>query len=302
MSLDRLLSHLEVKVEPFSLCILSGGWRLRLPEPGGPLLHFVLQGEGWIEGARGDRHRLSPYCLAVVPVGTAHHLESGKSVQQEMAFDAREAGPPVYRIVAGSADQPDLMLACGMVTARYGKTFGLFEHLRHILTVELAEVPQVREAFAGILAEQAQPAEGGQALTGALMTVSLVQLFRRLLRDKAGALDWLAALEDPRLGRAFDLMLGDPARPHTLESLAEAAGMSRSTFAERFGEVFERTPMALLHAIRMEHAAKLLAGSTLAMEAVARRSGFASRSHFSRAFKEHHGVSPAGVRGRTAGT
>jgi len=106
----------------------------------------------------------------------------------------------------------------------------------------------------------------------------------------AKALDWLATLEDPRLGRVFDLMLGDPARPHTLESLAEAAGMSRSAFAERLGEVFGRTPMTLLHAIRMEQATKLLAGSTLAMEAVARRAGFASRSHFSRASKEHHGM------------
>lgn len=292
MSLDRLLSQLEVKVQPFSLCILSGGWRLKLPKPAEPLLHFVLEGTGRIVGAKGDRHVLAPYHLAVVPFGTAHHLESGATVRREFEFDARQAGPPVYRIVAGSADQPDLTLACGMITVRYGRSLGLFDHLRSIVSVDLADVPQVREAFATILAEQARPAEGGLTLTGALMSATLVYLFRRLVRENAGMLPWLLALEDSRLGRAIDLMLGDPAYPHNVESLAAAAGMSRSAFAEQFSRAFDRTPMAMLHGIRMENAARLLHESHHSMDEVARRTGFSSRSHFSQAFKKHHGVSP----------
>ncbi|MBI5771188.1 MAG: helix-turn-helix transcriptional regulator [Verrucomicrobia bacterium] len=302
MSLDRLLSQLEVKVQPFSLCILSGGWRLRLPKPAEPVLHFVLQGTGRIEGIRGDKHTLAPYHLAVVPLGTAHHLESGAAVRREFEFDARQAGPPIYRIVAGSPDKPDLMLACGMITVRYGRTLGLFDHLRSIVSVNLADVPQVREAFATILAEQSRPAEGGQALTAAMMSAALVYLFRRLAEKHSGTLPWLLALEDSRLGRAIDLMLGDPAYSHSLESLADAAGMSRSAFAERFGESFGRTPMAMLHGIRMDIAAKLLHEGGHSMDAVAEQVGFSSRSHFSQAFKKHHGVSPTRHRnGQTGG-
>lgn len=69
--------------------------------------------------------------------------------------------------------------------------------------------------------------------------------------------------------------------------------MSRSAFAERFGEAFGRTPMAMLHGIRMENAVKLLHESDLSMDDVAKRAGFSSRSHFSQAFKKHHGVPPA---------
>ena len=293
MSLDRLLSHVEVTVQPFSLCILSGGWRLRLPEPSGPLLHFVLQGRGRLLGTGRDRHRLAPFTLAIVPNGTAHALESGASVKEEFTFDPSDAGPPVYRIVAGSADDPGLTLACGMVSVRYGRSLGLFDHLRHIVAVDLSDVPLVREAFATLLDEQSNPSEGGEALTAGLMTASLVYFLRRLSKRSAGTLPWLMALEDPRLGRAIDLMLSDPGAPHTVELLADAAGMSRSAFAERFQAVFARTPMAMLHGIRMESASKMLRDGTLTLDQVARRTGFSSRSHFSQAFKAHHGVSPA---------
>jgi hypothetical protein len=44
--LDNLLGNLTVEVEPFALCPLRVGWRLRLPAPPKPLLRFVLQGRG----------------------------------------------------------------------------------------------------------------------------------------------------------------------------------------------------------------------------------------------------------------
>ncbi len=299
MYLDRLLSHVEVSVEPFSLCILSGGWRLRLPEPAGPLLHFVLAGRGRLSGPGRDRHQLAPFMLAIVPGGMAHSLESGTSVKREFTFDASTAGPPVQKIVAGSADDPGLTLACGMVNVRYGRSIGLFDHLRHIIAVDLSKEPLVRAAFTTILEEQSRPAEGGGALTAGLMTASLVYFLRHLPAGNTGTLPWLLALEDVSLGRAIDSMLDDPAAPHTVELLADAAGISRSAFAKRFHAAFSRTPMAMLHGIRMEHAAKLLRDGTLTLDQIARRSGFSSRSHFSHAFKAHHGSSPRNLRNET---
>ena len=58
MILDKLLSNLSVEVEPFALCHIERGWRLRLPEPPVPLLHFVLKGEGAVSGS-ADRPQVS---------------------------------------------------------------------------------------------------------------------------------------------------------------------------------------------------------------------------------------------------
>lgn len=56
---------------------------------------------------------------------------------------------------------------------------------------------------------------------------------------------------------------------------------------------FGLPPMNLLHRIRMQRAALLLRQrDELSVDAVAQRVGFSSRSHFSRAFKKHYGVSP----------
>jgi AraC-like DNA-binding protein len=69
--------------------------------------------------------------------------------------------------------------------------------------------------------------------------------------------------------------------------------MSRSAFSSHFHDAFSRSPMALVNHVRLEKAAKMLSAGQSSIEQIANRVGFSSRSHFSRAFKKHTGVSPA---------
>lgn len=57
--------------------------------------------------------------------------------------------------------------------------------------------------------------------------------------------------------------------------------------------------MSFVHHIRMQRAVELLEIEGLSVDQVSNRVGFASRSHFSRAFKKHTGVAPVLFR-RTA--
>lgn len=291
MRFDKLLSHLNIDVEPFALCLLSEGWRLRLPGPPKVLLHFVLKGSGAVLGPENDKHPLVPGSLSVVPIGAVHALESSGTVQKERRIDAPPKGEAICRLIAGSPQDASLIVACGLVMVRYGETLGLFDRLQELLAVDLSETPEVSTAFQGILTEQSRPDTGSAALTASLMTQCLIHLFRRLARH--GPLPWLMALQDEQLGKAIDRILENPGADHTVESLADVAGMSRSTFAERFSDAFERPPMSLVHQVRMQRAAHLLQQREMSVEEVADRVGFSSRSHFSQAFKEHHGESPA---------
>lgn len=296
MLLDKLLPNLAVHVDAFALCMLSAGWRLSLPANPGVMLHFVLKGSGVLRGPHGEALQLAPYWLAVVPSGAAHSLESGRRVQNERRIEGPPAGAPVYQLVAGQAQKADWVVACGLVTVRYGQSMGLFDHLREIIAVDLSHGPQVKAVFKGILTEQSHPGPGSTAMTAALMSQCLVHLFRRLAKEEGETLPWLTALEDPRLARVIDKMLEFPGDDHTVESLSELASMSRSAFAEKFTVAFGRSPMSLVHHVRMQRAAELLHQSTLSIDEVADRVGFASRSHFSRAFKKHCGSSPAEFR------
>jgi len=125
------------------------------------------------------------------------------------------------------------------------------------------------------------------------MTQLLVYMFRTLGEQSEVSLTWLHALNDPRLAHAIDHILDDPGALHSVESLADVACMSRSAFSKHFHDAFSRSPMALVNHVRLERPAKMLNTGQASIEQIANRVGFSSRSHFSRAFKKHTGISPA---------
>lgn len=106
---------------------------------------------------------------------------------------------------------------------------------------------------------------------------------------------WLKGLGDKRLASALSRMHAEPRRSWSLEDLAQAAGMSRTSFAVRFREVMGMPPLTYLTQWRMHVAERqLLAGVTVAEAADA--IGYTSESAFSHAFKRSMGVAPGRYR------
>jgi AraC family transcriptional activator of mtrCDE len=130
----------------------------------------------------------------------------------------------------------------------------------------------------------------------ALMNQCLILVLRRVSEESDGGLPWLSALEDPRLERVMETILKHPERRHTVESLADVSNMSRSTFARHFEQCFGRSPMDYVRDVRLRRAARLLHLGDLSVDGVAAKVGFASRSHFSRAFQLQFGCPPAQFR------
>ena len=291
MQLDKLLSNLHIQVEPFALCLICDGWRLHLPGPSQVMMHFVLKGGGSIIGPDDDVQPITACGLIVVPPGLPHILAPEGPLHYEKRITKPPADRPICQLVAGPCQDPNFIVACGVVQVTYGQSLDLFKHLKSILVADMAGNERVPAAIQGILAEQSHPGPGSTTLTASLMNECLVHLFRHL--TKKGPLPWLSALEDERLGRSLDRIFSDLGGNHTVESLAETAGMSRSAFSENFTAAFGQPPMTFLHQIRMQRAANLLQEASYSVEEVATQIGFASRSHFSHAFKEHHGMSPA---------
>jgi len=292
MLIDKLLTNLAIHVEPFAICQLDSGWRLGLPGPQGVMVHFVLKGDGFIRASKSQAHPLGPNSFVIVPTGVPHTLEAAGAIHHELRIKEPPAEKPIHKISAGRSGAPTIVVACGVLFARFGESLGLFDHLRDIIAVNMSDTKQVATAFRGILAEQSKPDLGSDVLTAALMSQCLVYLFRHLCADSQRRFPWLSALKDPRLGRAIDRILENPAANHTVDSLADVAGMSRSAFAQHFAVSLGCTPMTMVHAIRMQRAADLLREGSLSIDKISHDVGYASRSHFSRAFKKHIGVPP----------
>jgi AraC-like DNA-binding protein len=81
--------------------------------------------------------------------------------------------------------------------------------------------------------------------------------------------------------------------PWTVESLAEAAGLSRSAFAARFKELLGQTPLEYVTEWRMQKAIQLLERRDKKLPEVARLVGYESDAAFSKAFKRVVGANPS---------
>jgi AraC-like DNA-binding protein len=297
MLLEKLFDNLDLRIDAFATCGVSSGWRLRVPGLDWVTLHFVMHGEGVLRCPKGNSHLMPCYSLAIVPTRLEHDLECGQEVLHGAKIGEGEPPTtPVPHYTAGSNGNAELIVACGRFQATYGEGLDLFGRLRDVLVIDFSDESKMHRLMELVLEEQRSAGPGSKAMMSALLSQCLVLMFRRLAKTPGGGLAWLHALEDPRLSRVIDAVLDAPEQPHTLERLADLAGMSRSVFAKRFHEGFGRTPMDYVREVRLRTGARLLGQGELSVDAVAARVGFASRSHFSTSFSEHFGCSPTTFR------
>ncbi len=86
------------------------------------------------------------------------------------------------------------------------------------------------------------------------------------------------------------------AHPLSVTELAAQAGMSRGGFMRWFKQHLAASPAHYTLGRRIDHACRLLKFSSLTVEEISERLGFANRSHFSRVFQRRMGSGPASFR------
>ena len=145
--------------------------------------------------------------------------------------------------------------------------------------------------------------ESGHCLAGASIVthhvaqIMLVQSVRMVAATPGHApMGWLAAIADPRIGVALGLMHERLEERWTLNVLAWAAGMSRSTFSLRFKQLTGSAPLDYLLQLRMRKACRALRASQANVSSIAFDIGYRSESAFSSAFKRVVGEPPSKYR------
>jgi transcriptional regulator GlxA family with amidase domain len=206
------------------------------------------------------------------------------------------------RLARGEAD-PEIVVICGYFRASYGTSIDLFATLRSPIVEQFEAFDHLAHNLQVVLAELGARELGMRAMTAAVLKQVFVTLLRRSLLSTQTWTERFSMLSDPQIARAFAMMVEMPGAAHSIQSLAQAACLSRSAFMERFRRALEQPPMAILRQLRMRHAASLLAANTLSTEQVARTVGYNSRSSFARAYRKAYGSEPEeprAVEGRQA--
>ena len=301
MNFEHIFDQLEISTDPFALCELHGQCNLNVGQDSNVSLHYILNGEGELTIQDNAPIELKPGSLVLIPALKSHALRSFGSANNAHL----QCAPPELKLqhflkVDQTNDGIGQVIAlCAHLQIGLRGAIDVIEFIREPIVEHIESDSPIYPTISQIVHELSQPSAGSRAMIRALLTQCVIEMLRRRLTNENSELRWMAALRDPTVWTALRAMLDEPGAPHTVDSLAELAGMSRSAFAARFSSAYGNGPIVLLRELRLRRAATLLKNSDLPVKRIAQMVGFNSRTAFSRVFEQYIGNSPSEYRNRT---
>lgn len=147
--------------------------------------------------------------------------------------------------------------------------------------------------FANLLAAECQNPRAFHELYGDSLTTAL---FIDFLRAAPRGGRKRSALATWQLRRAIDHIEANCLRAIRLEELAELVGLSPSYFSHAFKAATGIPPHQWQTDARLKRAQQLLTDTGMSLTEVATATGFYDQAHFTRAFRQHMGATPAAWR------
>ncbi|MEX3941156.1 AraC family transcriptional regulator [Paraburkholderia sp. BR10937] len=291
--LSEVLSLLKLRSHVSGGFDASGAWGVRFGPYEGIKFHAVLVGQCWllVDGEPEPVKITEGECFLLAR-GTPFRISSDMAVEA-VSFSTHL--PPVRdgRIVTHNGGGEFLSIG-GYFTLADGQADLLLNMLPPVIHVrEEPGLSTLRWCIERMRQELCEPQPGGEIVAQQLATLVLVQALRlQLSRGRRDGVGWLFALADKRMRTVINAMHETPGVKWTVQTLAEQAAMSRTTFAIRFKELVGLSPMDYLTRWRMTLAADRLAHSRDSIYEIGLAVGYESEKSFSTAFKRAMNCSP----------
>ncbi len=288
-STDDLLSFLlgayQLRAGVLSAPSLCSAWQFGTAGMRQATFHYVASGPCWLHTRHAPPVALDAGSLVMFPHDAWHLLSA------QPTFDGEEMRP----IMTG--DGPYTSLLCGYFEFLAGRFNPVVEALPEIIVVPAAEAAGNLSTVVRMLMDEARnDGIGTSSVLNKLADTLFVMGVRHHLRQCTDPKGLLAGLADPGLRRALDVIHRRASENWTLEALAREAGMSRTTFAQRFSEFVGSTPNEYLTRWRMTQAELILRDPGMSVAHAAGQVGYEDESAFRKAFKRVHGQAPGALR------
>ena len=295
-ALSDILRMVHLKACIYFVKDMPPPWGMDIPVAANGPLHMVLQGRCVLR-IDGQEILLEEGDAILLPHGAMHQMldhpstvpEPGPEVMMRLMNEAgSEAVPGSTRMLCGHFDWDETF------DHPFFRELPDFIVLRAIL--DKGDTNRFRSIVDLISVETAQNKPGGSAIADRLGEVLIVSLLRTWLTEQQTEKGVLATINDPRLSRALQHIHKSPELEIDLNTLAQVAGMSRTSFAVRFREVMGTPPASYLAEWRMLQARRLLLQTDLSIANIVTRVGYGSDAAFLRAFKRRFGETPGKLR------
>ncbi|RYE48358.1 MAG: AraC family transcriptional regulator [Hyphomicrobiales bacterium] len=276
---------------------LSGEWSFRFPSHDGIKFSALMRGTCWLR-LQGHQawQRLDAGDCFLMTHGVPFDLASNPNLPPQDGAELYDLSS--WPLVPENGEESTLIVGGRFVLAE-GDAVPLLSALPSFYVVRHASpyAAVLNFALQQFATELESDQPGASLLTDHLAHVMFVHLLRIYLADAPPeATSWLRALGDKRLSRSLAAMHGQPAHAWSLQDLANAAGMSRTSFAAAFKQAVGYSPMEYLTMWRMLLAKEQLRQGKTTAASIAAQIGYRSEAAFSTAFKRTLGISPRQAR------
>ena len=303
--MGEILEAVHLRAAIWGSLDLGSPWRIRVPAGDYLSFYVVARGSMWLELPRTTPQRgpssiaLSTGDAVLLPLGSAHELrDAEKSDAATIAFDYAACPKSPHKGKAGGKG-PVTSVIIGHFTLGQGPRNALLASLPpaiHLPSGAVSSSPQLSGLVPLILSESSSPGAGSSIVLARLADLLFVHSLRLWVSTAGESACGLRAVADPAIGKSLRLMLAEPAKAWTVESLASAVNMSRSAFAARFTQLVGEPPLQYLAGWRMTLAAQKLREDDAVIADVAESVGYSNPVAFSKAFRRIRGVGPGTFR------
>lgn len=267
-----------------------GDWGVRYRPHDAPGYTIVLAGGAWIELDGKEPLRIERGDFMLLPTTPAFALCS------EPGFACVPVEPQNDAVQHGEQEgEPDFVALGGSFAFEKVNAPLLLDLLPDLIVIPESEGRTTRFGrLIDLLTEECVSDYPGKALiVQRMLEALLVEALRwRSIGDEPVRAGLLSGMRDPALARALRAIHADVRASWTVAELAKIAGMSRSAFAARFGEILGHAPIEYLSRWRMALAKDALARGAKSLDRIADDIGYESASAFSTAFRKRLGCPP----------
>jgi AraC-like DNA-binding protein len=286
--LSSVVALLKPRPEISKMVVAGGRWQVDRTDMASPFYAAIVQGRARLVVNGQTTVMLEAGDFVMIPALDSFTMTSEVPPPPGAARLPLETGPGIFRL--GPADGPVEMQAlvghCRFDVPDKTLLLSLLPQMIHVSAHNrlMALVPMIHEET-----RADRPARG--MILERLLEVLMIEALRSS-PGHAGRPGLLRGLSDPRLRTALHRIHDATGSTLTVTGLAQAAGMSRSAFFNRFTSALGCAPMEYARAWRMAVARDLLLRGDLTQAEIAQRVGYGSASAFTLAFVRHEGIAP----------
>jgi len=252
--------------------------------------HLISSGRGWLHVDGCEPKLLQSGDLVLFPRDTPHAVSNSEAVPDKKTINTT---------VAIEINKPFTSILCGFYIFESDAAQLMLNDLDEVVIFKNARNNPTAVGLGKIIEATMHELENDYPGRGSALCDLARLLLLHLLRERfseGSTTGYLAALSDPGISRALLLIHSRFNEDWSLVDLAREAGMSRTSFANKFHRYVGMPAARYLSLWRMQEATAFLKTSLKSIAQIAQLCGYQSTVSFSKAYKKTTGKTPKQMR------